>query len=189
MRLFAAATLPDDVRERLGELQRELGSIPLELRWVRPEGIHLTLKFLGEAAEDRLNGIREVLEGVAAAVTPFRLEIRGVGSFPERGTPRVIWVGLGGEVGAAETLSRRIDAALEEVGFPAENRAFKPHLTLGRVKGGGRGDWRSFLRRFASFDGGEFPVSSFVLFQSRLATSGATYHPLAVFALSGGGER
>ncbi len=188
MRLFVAADLNPEVRARLAGLQDELRGLPLRVSWARPEGIHLTLKFLGEVPPDRRAAIETALRPAGLGIPPFRLEAEGVGTFPERGLPRVIWVGLGGDTGAAERLQRSIERALEAVGFAPESRPFRPHLTLGRVKGAGDGDWRAVLRRSAGARAGRFEVREYMLFESRLGPGGAAYTALARFPLADGGE-
>ncbi len=187
MRLFVAVDLPEDLRARLGGLQDELRPIPLPVRWVRPQGIHLTLKFLGEVAQERAPAIGEALRAVAGEHAPFTLSVAGVGVFPELGAPRVIWVGLGGDLPAAGRLQDAIDAALLRLGFAREKRPFRPHLTLGRVKGAGRGDWRPLLRRHAEASLGSFEAPECVLFESKLDSAGASYSPIGRFPLSASG--
>ncbi len=185
MRLFVAADLPGDLRAALSALREDLRGLPLPVRWVRPEGIHLTFKFLGEVPADRLHEVERALQQEGGGETgPFALEASGVGTFPERGAPRVVWVGVGGDLEAAGRLQRSIDAALGTIGFPKEDRPFKAHLTLGRVGGPGRGDWRSFLSRFERTRAGGFEVDEFVLFESRLGSDGAVYRRLASFPLA-----
>lgn len=183
MRLFVAAELDADVRRRLEDIQRSLRAVPLQVRWVKPEGIHLTLKFLGEVGSGRLDPIRDALAGALARVGAFTLSAEGVGTFPPRGLPRVIWVGLQGDLPAAERLQAAIDAALATCGFPPESRPFRPHLTLGRVTGGGHGNWAEFLAREGVAQAGRFAVGECVLFRSHLDPGGARYEPLARFAL------
>lgn len=187
MRLFVAADLPREVRGKLQAIQDELRPIPLSVRWVRPEGIHLTLKFLGEVPEGRRLAIEAALRSRAGGDSrPFALEAAGVGTFPDTGPPRVIRVGVRGSLEEAAKAQRAIDRALEDIGYPPETRAFRPHLTLGRVKGPGRGDWRAFLAGFAEKPAGKFEVREIVLFESRLDPGGASYLPLAVFPLAPG---
>lgn len=189
MRLFIAAPLPDQLRRRLAAIQSDLATMPLPVRWVRPEGIHLTFKFIGEVGADRVAHVEAALAGIGdRAGERFRMRAEGVGTFPGRGAPRVIWIGLTGAVDAAAGLARTIDAALQSIGIPPERRDFKPHLTLGRVKGRGRGDWRAFLDEHASVLGGDFEVSHFDLFESRLRPEGASYRSLASFALPAEGS-
>ncbi|MFQ5843649.1 MAG: RNA 2',3'-cyclic phosphodiesterase [Planctomycetota bacterium] len=184
MRLFVAAELPREVRERLVAIRRELEDIPLRVRWVREEGLHLTLKFLGEVAADRLGEIESALPPAGRSTAPFRLEAKGVGAFPEAGTPRVIWVGLRGGVEAAGRLAAALEDALEPLGFARESRSFRPHLTIGRVKGSRPGDWRAGLLRVSGAGAGEFEVKEFILFRSRLGPGGASYEALARFPIA-----
>jgi len=189
VRLFVALDLTRDVRARLEALQAALRTMPLPLRWARPEGIHLTLKFLGEVARERLDEVEAALEAAAPRHAPFLLEAEGVGTFPEAGPPRVIWVGVRDPSGAARALQESIEAELEAIGFARERRGFTPHLTLGRAQGPGRGDWRSFLER-SSFGAPErFAVGDYVLFLSRPGPGGTAYQALRRYSLEGGVSR
>jgi len=185
VRLFVAADLPAEVRSRLADLQRDLADLPLSVRWVPPGGVHLTLKFLGEAAPERRAAIEAALAPPAATLAPFHLAAAGVGTFPERGTPRVIWVGLQGDVAAARRLQESVESALAPLGFARDDRPFTPHLTLGRVKGPARGDARPGLARLGQAGASEFVVRDYVLFESRLGPDGASYTPLARYPLRG----
>ena len=188
MRLFVAVDLPADLRARLGAIQEALRPAPLHVRWARAGGIHLTLKFLGEVAAERLETVEAALREAGRGIRPFRLEAAGVGTFPEGGLPRVIWVGVCGDLEALTRLHEEIDRALEGIGFPAEERDYHPHLTLGRVKGPGRGDWRSHIARSAHAPAGAFSVEEYVLFESRLGPQGPAYNALAGFPLVAGGS-
>ena len=189
MRLFVAAELPHEVRLRLRGIQDELRSLPLPVRWVAPEGMHLTLKFIGEVGGDRRQPIEAALEGARHGIAPFRLEVRTVQALPERGTPRLIWMDVTGDDEAAAMLQSRIETALAGAGIPRERRPFRPHLTLGRVKSAPTGEWRRPLERMAGAEAGELMVEEYVLFESRLGPGGAAYVPLARFSLSAAGPR
>ena len=184
-----AAELPSSLRLRLAAAQEEMRSVPLPVRWVRPEGVHLTLKFLGEESEARLAAIREALVGAGRGSASFRLQACGAVAYPERGAPRLIWVEIRGEVESARRLAGAIDAAMAALGCAAETREFRPHLTLGRVQGTGRaqgagsGNWRTALLRAGAQASGEFEVKEYVLFQSRLDPGGAIHTPLERFPL------
>jgi len=187
MRLFVAADLPAEVRARLGAVQKALARLPLEVRWTRPEGIHLTLTFIGEVPEDRVEPIRAALRGSGCgALAPAALAARGVGVFPDRGRPRVLWAGVVGEVEAAGRVKRVVDEALAPVGVVPEDRPFRPHLTLGRVSGGRGGDWRAVLEPHVADEFGAFTLAACVLFESRLGAGGARYHALESVPLAGG---
>lgn len=181
MRLFVAADIPPEVRERLDECRARLRDLPLPVRWTRPEGIHLTMFFLGETPESRVAEIASAVEPVAAATAPFELEAHGVETFPGHGRPRVVVFGLRGDVQAAGALKTRLDRALAAVGFTPDDRPFRPHLTLGRTKEGRAGDWRPHLEREKEADGGRFTVDALVLFQSLLGPGGSQYRPLRAF--------
>jgi 2'-5' RNA ligase len=184
MRLFVAADLPADLRARLAALQNDLRGLRSEVRWVRPEGIHLTFAFLGEVAADRMAAVQGALAAAAGeAPAPFRLRAAGVGAFPDRGPLRVIWVGIEGEHGAAARLKRVVERHLASCGFVPEERGFRPHLTLGRVRQERGRDDRSLLERHLSVDLGEFPVDEMILFESRLGPRGARYEALARYPL------
>jgi len=190
VRLFVAAQIPQELRARLGRLQDVLRSLPLPVRWTRPEGVHLTLRFLGEVGIERLELIAAVLRPVAGSQPPLALEAVGVGTFPQNAvSPRVIWVGIRGEAEAAVRLQGSIDGGLETIGFAREERPFRPHLTLGRARGPARGSCRPILERYSSERLGSFRVGDIVLFESRLSPEGPSYRPIERFPLGGESER
>jgi 2'-5' RNA ligase len=187
VRLFVAADLPADLRERLAAAQSALRTLPFEVRWVRPEGIHLTFFFIGEVVESRVGAIEEALRAaLREAPGPFRLKARGVGAFPEHGRPRVIWAGIEGDLESGARVKMAIDRALAGVGFATEEREFRPHLTLGRVKEGRGGNFGGAMPGRPREDFGEFEVRAIVLFQSHLGAGGARYSALAGFPLVAG---
>ncbi len=136
LRLFVALELPAPVLTALEKLQEQLRAdrSARAVRWTRPEGIHLTLKFLGETPAPRLDAIRAGLVEVASGHRSLRLQAAGLGCFPNPRAPRVIWVGLSGDLDALGALQEAVEAALAPLGFPTEKRPFSPHLTLGRVQ-------------------------------------------------------
>jgi 2'-5' RNA ligase len=188
VRLFVAADIPADLRARLAECQKRLRDLPLPMRWSRPEGIHLTLFFLGESPEARVAEIAAAIERVAAAAAPFDLEAHGVETFPARGRPRVVVFGLRGDLDAAARVKQRLDAALETIGFRAEERPFRPHLTLGRAKEGKAGDWRAFLERETGAAGGRFTVRALVLYESLPGPGGSQYRAVRRFPFAAPAE-
>ena len=158
------------------------------LRWVRPEGIHATLEFLGATPEDRVPDIKRALAGCAETVAPFDLTPLGVGSFGGRNV-RVIWIGLGGDEGALSDLAESVERALEPLGFDREQRDFNAHITLARVRNEATPQDRARLHdALGRFDAPQFPtfrVGEFVLMQSILGEGGAHYRPLATFRADG----
>ncbi len=136
LRTFIALELDDGLKSALTGMQDRLkrrvsaGAV----RWVRPDGIHLTLKFLGDTPADRLPAIQSALAEAAAGATPFVVQAEGLGCFPNLRRPRVVWVGLSEPTGALQRLRDAVEAQVAPLGFPTEGRAFSPHLTLGRVQ-------------------------------------------------------
>lgn len=189
-RLFVACELPPGARQALGTLQRALQEAGASnLRWVRPEGIHLTLKFLGSVPAARVGAIREAL--ARAVREPFRWEVRlaGVGSFGGPKRLRVVWVGLEGDVAPLGDLARRVDLALAPLGFAREERPFTPHLTLARVREEASMEERRALHELlATFRPPALPtltVDSLSLMRSFLEPGGARYTCLARFPGTG----
>jgi 2'-5' RNA ligase len=178
IRAFVALPLPDTLRRAVAEtIQRLTPSLP-GVRFVRDEGAHVTLRFLGWTRADTIAALEAPLRGAAAACPPLDLAVRGLGTFPERGRPRVLWLGL--EVPrAAVALQAACERAAVSAGFEPETRAFHPHLTLGR--------WGDRARRLPlpDVDLGSAHVGELVLYRSELRPSGSVYTPLAVFPLGG----
>ncbi len=184
LRLFVACELPDDVRRALGAVQDSLRqATSVRLRWVRPEGIHITLKFLGEVETGRVGEIERVL---AAAIEPFEARVRpaAVGGFGGSRL-RLVWVGLEGDIDRLAGLAERVDAALAPLGFPRERRKFAAHLTLARVPDDAPPRDRQALSALLE-DLGLPALPSIVLteahlIQSILGPGGSAYQRLATF--------
>jgi 2'-5' RNA ligase len=184
MRLFLAVEIPDSIRTELRGLQERLKSVWPGWRWVRPEGIHLTLRFLGEVSADRDVLSREAWKRAAALSEPFVLRLGGIGRFPRGGRPRVLWIGIE-ELGGGtqlEELAEGLEAAARESGFEPSMRSFRAHLTLARA---GRGERPAWQEGIAVDQSGEFRVDRLVLFRSQLHPSGARYTALEHFMLKG----
>ncbi|MBN2430481.1 MAG: RNA 2',3'-cyclic phosphodiesterase [Acidobacteria bacterium] len=185
MRLFVAVDLPPEIRAGLAELQEKMRALGRGVRWGNVAGIHCTLKFLGEMEEEKLSRLVARLE--TASTPRFVLRVHGLGVFPGWRNPRVIWVGVDTEAPHLEILQRRIERAVEPLGFPPETRAFKPHLTLGRVR------QPQDLEPLVTYmhaqreqvDLGKFTAGQFTLFQSILRPNGAEYRALHHFPLKG----
>jgi 2'-5' RNA ligase len=183
VRLFVAAEIPPEIRQALAELMDALKREIPGPRWVRPEGIHLTLRFLGEVAEAELPRLAgELAVHVPGSGSPFEVRVEGMGVFPETGRPRVLWVGLVQPGGELEKLQSVVERALEATalaGVKPEGRPFRPHLTMARF-GEGRPDpaLAAALATRRDRTWGRFTVSSICLFQSLLGPGGATYRKL-----------
>jgi 2'-5' RNA ligase len=180
MRAFIAIDLPEDHKDRLAMLRANIPGAT----WVRREGYHLTLRFLGDAvSETDLPKLIAVLSAIQQS--PFEIVLAGVGRFPpgERQAARAVWAGIQGS-NALNALYRQVEAALVPLGYPPEERAFSPHLTLARLKSPKtQPESISFLRKHASFSADPFVVQAFHLIQSMLTPAGAIYHNLATFPL------
>jgi 2'-5' RNA ligase len=133
LRLFVAILLPESWLTLLGDVQQDLRRAGLGLRYVRPEGIHLTLKFLGETPIDRVAAIEGALAEAATEARPFTLHLGGLGTFGPASRPRVVWVGVEGDRPHLIELFDAVERALHRAGFTPERQAFNPHLTLARV--------------------------------------------------------
>jgi len=191
IRAFIAIELPSQIKAALSQLQDNLKTgKSASVKWVGPEGIHLTLKFLGNVDEAEVPALNKALSEAVRGVAPFNLELGEPGAFPSIHAPRVVWVGIGGEIEPLRTLHNNIDRVLIPLGFPPEKRAFSPHLTLGRVREEALpGEKRRLAESVAGLKTGEkssFKVESLSLMRSRLTREGAIYSCLASFALGGG---
>lgn len=176
MRCFAAIELPEDLRDRLVRLQRELGAAGADVRWVRPETLHLTLRFFGEIEADAAVRLGAALEAEAARHAPRRLSIEGAGLFPT-----VVWVGC---VGDAAPLAAAVEAVAAAQGLPPDGKPFVPHVTIGRVKSAR--NLPALRRALPAGPLAAFEASGLTLFTSTLLPSGPVYERLGVYAFRSG---
>lgn len=183
VRTFIAIELPESIQSALADIQGDLKGSDADVRWVRPENIHLTLKFLGAVQENVVSSITEILRKVSANYGPFGLTVSGVGVFPHGRSPRVIWVGIN-ESSVLTDLQAAVEGKLEPLGFEREKRTFRAHLTLGRVKSS-RGK-RALMERAERYGGrefGSFDVETISLMESKLNPGGAKYTRVAEIRL------
>jgi 2'-5' RNA ligase len=186
IRAFIAIDMPDDVTAALNGLQQELKSMRLTVRWVRPENIHLTLKFLGDIKPADIETIAGAMADAVEDWPPFMLTLSGIGFFPGVNRPRVIWVGLGGETRHLTDLQSYLADRLAAVGFPREKRSYQAHLTLGRIRQAKRSDqFKPVLQQFSDWSDEEFTADRISLLRSDLKPSGAVYTVLKQVKLSG----
>jgi 2'-5' RNA ligase len=176
IRTFVAVELEPAALDQLAALSARLRQQVTGVRWVRPEGLHLTLRFLGPSSPDRLARLEPTLERAAATCPQSEAQLGGLGMFPERGRPRVLRVGIDVEASVL-ALQQACERAAVAAGFPPESRPFHPHLTLGRFK---HNVPRPGLHEP---DLGRTPLRTLTLFQSELTPSGAVYTPLKRCAL------
>jgi 2'-5' RNA ligase len=174
IRAFIAVQLPSDVKQEMGLVADVLaGQIPeRSVRWVKPDLMHITLRFLGETAVSKLDAISQAIDNAAKNQAPLKLHLHGTGCFPNAKRPRVIWVGLAGQVPELAAFKRNLDGGLVDLGWEMEKRPFKPHLTLGRVKDAKklRGlSWDVDVKEK------EIPVTAVYLIESQLTPQGSIY--------------
>lgn len=188
IRTFIALTLPEGTLQGVGTLLNQLQKTGAAVSWVKPDRIHLTLKFLGNVSSGQIEDIKDVLKKVAASTSCFSLQPSGCGAFPSLKQLRVVWVGLRGDGEALENLQRKVEEALIPFGFKPENRPFRPHLTVGRVRGKkGARSLQELLVANQRFEAEAFDVVELVLYKSELRPEGARYTPLfrAAFNVAG----
>ena len=176
MRLFVAVNLPEDERRAAHEAAAPLRDAGLPVKWVVAASLHVTLKFLGEVAEEREAALGVALDAAVAAARPFGVALGGVGAYPALARPRVIWLGVEPHP-ALELLANDVERALRPFGFEAELRPFQPHITLGRVRQGAKPGAFATLERLAGAVvwEGVAPVDSVDLMVSELGPGGAAY--------------
>ncbi len=183
MRLFAAMDIPEGVRSSLAALSANLRGACQNARWPRIEGLHVTLKFIGESPAEKMELIKAALAAVPARA-PFSINIRGLGFFPNARRPRVLWAGIESSPDLAQ-LAAAVDAALHPLGIAREERAFTPHLTLARFSTPGNLDsLHAAIEKAGPVDFGSITAKEFHLYQSVLKPGGAEYTRLATFSFA-----
>jgi 2'-5' RNA ligase len=190
LRLFVAIALPADIKQWLAAMQGTLRKMGIAVRWVRPEGMHLTVKFLGDAAASQIDPIGQVLAAAVETTAAFALSARGLGVFPGLRNARVMWSGLADGRGAVLALQREVDTRLAPLGFPPECRPFHGHLTLGRAIA--PPDPRRLaqaMEKFAAEGSPPFEVGALTLFRSERMPGGARHTVLQEIALGGRSRR
>jgi len=186
VRTFIAIEIPNTVISKIRELQDAIKAYGFKIRWVRAENIHLTLKFLGDVEEIKINEIAKAVSKTAEEHSPISLKAKGIGVFPGIKRPRVLWVGLAGQLEALVKLQKTLDENLIVLDFSREKRAFKGHLTMGRIKD--RIDVKKLgdaLMAFRRFESETFTAGQIILYKSDLTPSGAVYTKLSSTSFDG----
>ena len=184
MRLFVAVPLPPEAQAAAAEVLGRLRGEEWPVRWVREDGLHITLKFFGEVMPERYDTIAEMVNFAVDEMGPMTLTIAGAGVFPGMARPRVIRLDLAGDSAALELLQDRLERKGLEIGFPPEGRPFHPHITLGRVKEGQRLP-AGAQKTLEAVPGGEpFFADQVVLFESQSGPFGPRYDPLLEITLT-----
>ncbi len=187
-RLFFAIILPDDIKHAIGEVVSRLNESATgnTIRWCRDDQWHFTLKFLGELPFSQSVKAVEAAESTARVTPPFSLKLNGVGAFPNAQRPTILWLGVSEGAKEMSDLANHLDTELLSMGFPKENRAFKPHLTLARIKSYEQEkEAAKLLQNPTTAEFESVLISSFALMRSYLLPDGAKYEVTEVFSLDG----
>ena len=180
IRTFIAISLPDHVLHGIGNVQASLKRSGFNIRWVRKEGIHLTLRFLGDVTKDRVEQISSAISVAARGFSPFTLKGQGVGVFPDFSRPRVVWVGISGDLEVLHNLYGKLESQLKGIGFAKEKRPLKGHLTVGRIKKRiDKAELKTALEVLEGFETDPFTAEAVILYQSTLRPQGAVYTKLS----------
>ncbi|HET7024151.1 MAG TPA: RNA 2',3'-cyclic phosphodiesterase [Gemmatimonadales bacterium] len=182
IRLFAGLPVPSPALEHVTVLLGELRERSWPVRWVPATGVHLTLKFYGEVADERVDAIAESIAFAAAGTQPLALQLAGLGAFPSWEKARVVWLGVDAPP-ALELLQDRVERHAESLGFPVEGATFRPHVTLGRVREGERLSGGAIKALAARGLTDTFSVGEIVLYESKLDRHSPGYIPLRTFPL------
>lgn len=185
MRAFLAIEIPAELQETLTTLRDQWRHSGARASWVRPENMHLTLRFLGEVSREQMDQMAGVLEGAYAAMPALTLAARGVGAFPNRRKPGVVWVGVEALSGDLAAVQQCAEEAARGIGLPPETKAFHPHITLARIRDSrGIGALPALMAAAEHFDGGAFTAEAVSLFESELRPGGPIYRREREFHLS-----
>lgn len=187
LRVFLAVEPPAEILRDIASIQDRLRKlIGGDIGWVRPGGIHLTLKFFGDVSSDQVANIMTVVERATERERPFPLAVGGVGLFPDVRRPRVLWLGLSGDVERLQVFQSGLETAFFQIGFSREERPFRPHLTLGRIRNvKGLSGLSRALDKGEAFTAGRFFASEVHLIKSELTPGGAVYTKLKEFSFAG----
>jgi 2'-5' RNA ligase len=179
LRTFVALELPGMARSALGLTMASLSAVEQRVRWARPDGMHMTLKFLGDVEESRTSELRAAVQAIARRHGPMTLQLSALGAFPRLERAKVIWVGLEGDMRMLRSLVEDVEATTQALGFEREKRPFTPHITLGRSRKGPVGVPFSGVKPAPV----AFRVDHITLMRSQLESGGAVYTPLGYGSL------
>ena len=187
IRSFLAFELPSDIKTIISKVSRAGKELPLDVRWVKLDNIHLTIIFMGNISEEQIMPIGNAVKKVCARYEGFNVTIKKLGFFGSRRNPRIFWMGLGGDVPQMGRFRDALQKNLKPFGIKTEKRAFKPHLTLGRFRKDAR-PWPHLdhmISEYADLEGPTCPLGKLVLFKSDLTPQGAIYTKLDAWPLGG----
>jgi RNA 2',3'-cyclic 3'-phosphodiesterase len=186
IRSFLAFELPPDIKRTVTLISEDARRSKLNVRWVKVDNIHLTVVFMGNVREDDVPSIKEAIKTVCIESGPFDISLKGVGVFPNARRPRIIWLGLDGEIERIASLRDGLQKQLRAFGIKEEERMFRPHLTLGRFRKPNRGDPRldDIIARYKDHAGPVCRLEELIMFKSELKPGGAEYSRLGSWRLS-----
>ncbi|MFQ6114286.1 MAG: RNA 2',3'-cyclic phosphodiesterase [bacterium] len=186
IRTFIAIEIPDSIHQKIAKVQDELKSKQEKARisWTKPGNIHLTLRFLGDVEESRINSVVEAIEKAVQPFSSFDFLVRNFGAFPNFRRPRVLWIGIENPPSELTQMAQNIEDELSTIGFTSEKRKFSAHLTIGRVKSSLSQSFVQLLQA-RDFEGGQVRVKEVVVMKSDLRPTGAVYTPLKKIKLKG----
>jgi RNA 2',3'-cyclic 3'-phosphodiesterase len=187
IRSFLALELSPQIKQELLRIHDDLKRSSLDARWVRPEGVHLTVVFMGDVRETDISAVIEGIGDVCSRYGPFAVALRSVGCFPNSRKPRVFWLGVEGDLGRMSRFRDDLQAELLPFGIRPEKRGFRPHLTLGRFKGLGKGtaELDKLLLKHKGLTSPLCSLNELILFRSDLNPGGAVYTKMKSWTLSG----
>lgn len=178
MRTFIAIELPERIKKKIEQLQTPLKKTNAFVSWVKPENIHITLKFLGEVPEEKINEVSSSSGKALEGAKKFTMSLKGMGAFPDSRRPRVIWIGAGSGEKELSSMASKIEEEMEKIGFPKEDRKFSAHFTIGRVKSPKNIEKLMELVKSSDFSTEDIEVNEVVVMRSQLHPAGAIYTPL-----------
>jgi len=179
IRAFIACDIPEGLLKKTSDIQDKLKKLDAEVSWTRIDGIHITLKFLGDIEQEIIERVADVIEEATTGQPPFEICIKGSGAFPNLKKPRVVWIGVEDLNKGLMHIQQALDGRLKALGFEPEEREFRPHLTLGRVKGAkGKERLSSAISGLKDIEIGSFTVDRVILYKSELKPAGAVYTKL-----------
>jgi 2'-5' RNA ligase len=187
IRSFLAFEQPAEITDILVQVCAALRKSRLDAGWVKPENIHLTIHFLGNVRTEHVPAMEEPIRNLCLTYAPFHISLRGMGCFPHSRSPRVLWIGLEGDLDRMGRFRDSLQDLMKAFGVKVEKRTFKPHLTLGRFRDANRShrELEDLLAKYRDLAGPVSTLSELVLFKSDLRPGGAVYTRLKSWALTG----
>ena len=175
MRSFISIEIPGDIRDHIGNYIAEINGALTGVKWVKPENIHLTIKFLGNIREKDVPGLRDCITGAAKEFEPFMLTMTNLGYFPNFSNPRIVWIGVDGGLDSLLDVFQYMETCLEEAGYDREERTFSPHLTIGRARRNSTIKVSGSVREFEPIS---FKIDKIALMKSTLTPQGPVYESI-----------